>query len=162
MRKKRTSLTARWQEEKKSVQNVQGLKEKLDAARQELDVAQRRGNLARAGELTYGVIPDLEKKLKAIEENQGSALVNEAVTAENIAGVVSRWTGIPVDKMLEGERDKLLHMEKSLEKRVVGQDAGGARDLQCRAPFARRACRIPIARSVRSCSSGPRAWARPS
>jgi ATP-dependent Clp protease ATP-binding subunit ClpB len=118
---KSTSLTAKWQEEKKSVQEVQGLKEKLDAARQELDVAQRRGDLARAGELAYGVIPDLERKLKAIEDKQQSALANEAVTAENIAQVVSRWTGIPVDKMLEGERAKLLHMEGSLEKRVIGQ-----------------------------------------
>jgi ATP-dependent Clp protease ATP-binding subunit ClpB len=116
------SLTARWQEEKKSVQDTQALKEKLDAARQEVEIAQRRGNFARAGELTYGVIPDLEKKLKDIEENEGTALVNEAVTPENIAQVVSRWTGIPVDKMLEGERAKLLHMEKSLERRVVGQD----------------------------------------
>ncbi len=118
---KSASLTARWLEEKKSVQDVQGLKEKLDAARQELDVAQRRGNLARAGELTYGVIPELERKLKTIEDKEGSALTNEAVTAEHIAGIVSRWTGIPVDKMLEGEREKLLHIESSLEKRVVGQ-----------------------------------------
>src|SRR3984885_11586044 len=118
---KSASLTAKWQEEKKSVQEVQGLKEKLDTARQELDVAQRRGDLGRAGELAYGVIPDLERKLKTIEDKQQSALANEAVTAENIAQVVSRWTGIPVDKMLEGERAKLLHMEDSLEKRVVGQ-----------------------------------------
>jgi len=114
-------LAARWMEEKKSVQAVQGLKEKLDAARQELEVAQRAGNLARAGELAYGVIPDLERKLRAIEEKKGDALAHEAVTAEHIAGVVSRWTGIPVDRMLEGERDKLLHMEGSLEKRVIGQ-----------------------------------------
>ncbi|MBV9570096.1 MAG: ATP-dependent chaperone ClpB [Alphaproteobacteria bacterium] len=116
------SLTARWQEEKKSVQDTQALKEKLDSARQEVEIAQRRGDFARAGELTYGVIPDLEKKLKDIEEKEGTALVNEAVTPENIAQVVSRWTGIPVDKMLEGERAKLLHMEKSLERRVVGQN----------------------------------------
>jgi ATP-dependent Clp protease ATP-binding subunit ClpB len=116
------SLTARWQEEKKSVQDTQSLKEKLDSARQEVEIAQRRGDFARAGELTYGVIPDLEKKLKAIEEKESAALVNEAVTPENIAQVVSRWTGIPVDKMLEGERAKLLHMEQSLEKRVVGQN----------------------------------------
>jgi ATP-dependent Clp protease ATP-binding subunit ClpB len=116
------SVAARWQEEKKSVQDTQSLKERLDAARQEVEVAQRRGDFARAGELTYSVIPDLERKLKLIEEREGTALVNEAVTPENIAQVVSRWTGIPVDKMLEGERAKLLQMEKALEKRVVGQD----------------------------------------
>ena len=121
LEEKSAVLTARWQEEKKSVQDVQGLKEKLDSARQELEIAQRRGNLARAGELAYGVIPELEKKLQTIDEKSGDALVNEAVTAEHIAGVVSRWTGIPVDKMLEGEREKLLHMEDALEKRVVGQ-----------------------------------------
>jgi ATP-dependent Clp protease ATP-binding subunit ClpB len=115
------ALTAKWQEEKKSVADVQSLKEKLDAARSDADVAQRKGDFARAGELTYGVIPDLERKLKAIEEREDSALAAEAVTAENIAQVVSRWTGIPVDRMLEGEREKLLHMEAGLEKRVVGQ-----------------------------------------
>jgi ATP-dependent Clp protease ATP-binding subunit ClpB len=118
---KASVLTAKWQEEKKSVQDVQGLKEKLDQARMEVDIAQRKGNFARAGELTYGVIPELEKKLKVIEEKQDTALVKEAVTPENIAQVVSRWTGIPVDKMLEGEREKLLKMEVSLEQRVVGQ-----------------------------------------
>jgi ATP-dependent Clp protease ATP-binding subunit ClpB len=115
------ALTARWQEEKKSVQNTQSIKEKLDAARQEVEIAQRKGDFGRAGELTYGVIPGLEKQLREIEEKEGSALVNEAVTPENIAQIVSRWTGIPVDKMLEGERDKLLRMEEGLEKRVVGQ-----------------------------------------
>ncbi len=115
------ALTAKWQEEKKSVADVQSLKEKLDAARSEVEVAQRKGNFARAGELTYGVIPDLERQLKAIEERKDDVLAAEAVTAENIAQVVSRWTGIPVDKMLEGEREKLLHMETDLERRVVGQ-----------------------------------------
>ncbi|MBI3676152.1 MAG: ATP-dependent chaperone ClpB [Proteobacteria bacterium] len=114
-------LTAKWQEEKKSVQDVQGLKEKLDQARMEVDRAQRRGDFARAGELTYGVIPELEKKLKAVEAKQDTALVKEAVTPEHIAQIVSRWTGIPVDKMLEGEREKLLKMEAALEERVVGQ-----------------------------------------
>jgi ATP-dependent Clp protease ATP-binding subunit ClpB len=122
LEEKSASLTAKWLEEKKSVSDVQGLKEKLDAARQEVDVAQRRGDFARAGELSYGVIPGLEKQLKDIEEKQNAALVNEAVTPESIAQVVSRWTGIPVDKMLEGEREKLLKMEEQLEKRVVGQD----------------------------------------
>ncbi len=115
-------LTARWLEEKKSVADVQSLKEKLDAARQDVEVAQRKGDFGRAGELTYGVIPDLERKLKAIEDNKDAALSGEAVTAEHIAGVVSRWTGIPVDKMLEGQREKLLHMETDLAGRVVGQD----------------------------------------
>ncbi|HKU54407.1 MAG TPA: ATP-dependent chaperone ClpB, partial [Rhizomicrobium sp.] len=115
------ALTAKWLEEKKSVADVQSLKEKLDTARSEVEVAQRKGDFARAGELTYGVIPDLERKLKAIEDNKDAALSGEAVTAEHIAGVVSRWTGIPVDKMLEGQREKLLHMEADLEKRVVGQ-----------------------------------------
>ncbi|MGZ5987847.1 MAG: ATP-dependent chaperone ClpB [Rhizomicrobium sp.] len=114
-------LTAKWHEEKKSVQDVQGLKEKLDKARMDADVAQRKGDFARAGELTYGVIPDLERKLKAIEDKEKTALVHESVTPEHIAQIVSRWTGIPVDKMLEGERDKLLKMESALEERVVGQ-----------------------------------------
>ncbi len=116
------ALTARWNEEKKSLQDTQKLKEEIDRARQELDIAQRRGNLGRAGEIAYGVLPDLERKLHAAEEKGAERLVNEAVTEEHIAAVVSRWTGIPVDKMLEGEREKLLHMEQSLEKRVVGQD----------------------------------------
>ncbi len=116
------AMTAKWQEEKKSVADVQSIKEKLDQARSDVEVAQRKGDFARAGELTYGVIPDLERKLKVIEESKDAALSGEAVTAENIAGVVSRWTGIPVDKMLEGEREKLLHMEADLERRVVGQD----------------------------------------
>jgi ATP-dependent Clp protease ATP-binding subunit ClpB len=122
LEEKANTLAAKWQEEKKSVQDVQGLKEKLDQARMDAEVAQRRGDFGRAGELTYGVIPDLEKKLKAIEEKENAALAKEAVTPENIAQVVSRWTGIPVDKMLEGEREKLLHMEDTLENRVVGQD----------------------------------------
>jgi ATP-dependent Clp protease ATP-binding subunit ClpB len=114
-------LTAKWHEEKKSVQDVQGLKEKLDKARAEVEIAQRRGEYARAGELQYGVIPGLEKQLKTIEEKRANAVVSEAVHPEHIAQVVSRWTGIPVDKMLEGERDKLLKMEDALERRVVGQ-----------------------------------------
>ncbi len=119
---KSASLTAKWQEEKKSVSDVQGLKEQPDRARAEVEIAQRKGDFAKAGELTYGVIPDLEKKIAEIDAKNNAALVNEAVTPENIAQIVSRWTGIPVDKMLEGEREKLLHMETSLENRVVGQD----------------------------------------
>ena len=94
----------------------------LDQRRTELAQAQRRGDLGRAGELAYGVIPALEKKLKALEgEEAKGAMVEEAVTPDHIAQIVSRWTGIPVDRMLEGERDKLLRMEETLAKRVVGQ-----------------------------------------
>ena len=116
------AMTARWEAEKQKLGSAQKVKEELDAARNELELAQRKGNLARAGELTYGVIPDLERKLAAIETNDGKgAMVEEAVGPDQIAAIVSRWTGVPVDKMLEGERDKLLKMEDALGKRVVGQ-----------------------------------------
>src|ERR1700704_420942 len=115
-------LTAEWQAEKQKLANAQKIKKQLDQARAELDQAQRRGDWGRAGELTYGVIPDLERRLKDAEGAEKSRMLEEAVTPEHIAGVVSRWTGIPVDKMLEGERDKLLHMEENLRRRVVGQE----------------------------------------
>ena len=115
------TLSAKWHKEKKSVQDVQSLKERLDKARADAEIAQRRGDFARAGELTYGVIRGLESRLKEIEEKRQDVMVNEAVLPEHIAQIVSRWTGIPVDKMLEGERDKLLKMEAALETRVVGQ-----------------------------------------
>ena len=115
------TLTAKWKAEKQSVQDVQSLKDRLDKARAEVVIAQRRGEYARAGELQYGVIPGLEKQLQQIDDKRQNAMVNEAVQPEHIAQIVSRWTGIPVDKMLEGERDKLLKMEDALETRVVGQ-----------------------------------------
>ena len=114
-------LTQRWEAEKGKVVETQKAKEELDKARTELELAERRGDYARAGELKYGVIPDLEKKIAATGDGD-ARLVNEAVTEEGIAGVVSRWTGIPVEKMLEGERAKLLKMEDALRKRVVGQE----------------------------------------
>ena len=119
---KSEGLAVKWRAEKDALKEATGFKEKLDQARLELEQAQRRGDLARAGELAYGVIPGLEKQLKAVEEQKNASLANEAVTESQIAGVVSRWTGIPVDKMLEGEREKLLHMEEALEGRVVGQE----------------------------------------
>jgi ATP-dependent Clp protease ATP-binding subunit ClpB len=119
---KSATLTQRWKQEKAKLGSTQKIKEKLDHARQELEVAQRKGDLAKAGEIAYGVIPGLEKELKQLEGQEGTQLVNEAVTEEHIAQVVSRWTGIPVDKMLAGEREKLLKMEEALGKRVVGQD----------------------------------------
>ncbi|MEJ0095495.1 MAG: ATP-dependent chaperone ClpB [Methylocella sp.] len=121
LEEKSAALTTRWHAEKDKLGSEQKLKEQLEAARTELVQAQRRGEYQRAGELTYGVIPDLERKLTEIEAKRGGILVEEAVTAEHIAQVVSRWTGIPVDKMLEGERDKLIKMEEALGKRVVGQ-----------------------------------------
>ena len=118
------ALSQTWQQEKEKLASAQKLKEQLDAARIELEQAQRRGDLTRAGELAYGVIPDLEAKLKTLEEEEGKggAMAQEVVTPDLIAGVVSRWTGIPVDKMLEGEREKLLQMETQIAKRVVGQE----------------------------------------
>ena len=115
-------LSQRWEGEKKKLGQTQKFKEELDQRRTELEQAQRRGNLARAGELAYGVIPSLEKKLKELEGSDAKgAMVEEAVTPDHIAQIVARWTGIPVERMLEGERDKLLRMEAELGKRVVGQ-----------------------------------------
>ncbi len=118
------ALTARWQAEKSKLGLAADLKKQLDEARNELAIAQRKGEFQRAGELAYGVIPKLEKELEVSESKDGSDLdpmVQEVVTPDNIAHVVSRWTGIPVDKMLEGEREKLLRMEDELAKWVVGQ-----------------------------------------
>jgi ATP-dependent Clp protease ATP-binding subunit ClpB len=115
-------LTAKWQSEKDKLAETQTLKEQLDQFRQELAVAQRQGDLARAGEIAYGKIPELERRLAEAEAAKAEDLVHEAVTESDIAQVVSRWTGIPVDRMLEGERDKLLQMEEKLHTRVVGQD----------------------------------------
>lgn len=115
-------LTSRWEAEKNKLSSAQDLKEKLDAARVELERAQREGRFERAGELAYGVIPQLERDLVESEEAGGEHMLNEEVRDEDVASVVSRWTGIPVDKMLEGEREKLLHMEDQIGKRVIGQD----------------------------------------
>ncbi len=122
LEEKSAALTARWSAEKNKLSNAQKLKSELDTLRIELANAQRRGEFQRAGELAYGKIPELEKKLAAIEANENPGeMMEEAVTANHIAQVVSRWTGVPVDKMLEGEKDKLLKMEDSLGKRVIGQ-----------------------------------------
>jgi len=119
---KSADLTSRWSAEKNKLSNAQKLKSELDGLRIELANAQRRGEYQRAGELAYGRIPELEKRLADIEAKENSGeMMEEAVTANHIAQVVSRWTGVPVDKMLEGEKDKLLRMEDSLGKRVVGQ-----------------------------------------
>ena len=122
LEKQSADLTARWKSEKEKLSDAQKLKTELDQLRNELANAQRKGEYQRAGELAYGRIPEIEKKLKAIEASDGrGAMVEEAVTADHVAQVVSRWTGVPVERMLEGEKEKLLRMEAQLSKRVVGQ-----------------------------------------
>ncbi|MBV9348877.1 MAG: AAA family ATPase, partial [Pseudolabrys sp.] len=123
LEKQSADLTSRWKAEKDKLSDAQKLKTELDQPRVELANAQRKGEYQRAGELAYGRIPELEKKLKDIEAKEGArgAMVEEAVTADHIAQVVSRWTGVPVDKMLEGEKDKLMRMEDEIGKRVIGQ-----------------------------------------
>ncbi|MFD2250110.1 ATP-dependent Clp protease ATP-binding subunit ClpB [Pseudochelatococcus lubricantis] len=118
-----SALTSRWQAEKDKLGRAASLKKQLDEARNELAIAQRQGQYQRAGELAYGIIPGFEKELQEIEAHAGKeSAVREEVTPDNVAQVVSRWTGVPVDRMLEGEREKLLRMEEVLSKRVVGQE----------------------------------------
>ncbi len=114
-------LTTRWQNERDKIAAGGKVKEQLDAARIELEQAQRHGDFAKAGELTYGRIPELERQLAEAGDASSNALLRDKVTAEDIAGVVSRWTGIPVDRMMEGEREKLLKMEETIGQRVIGQ-----------------------------------------
>lgn len=124
LQEKSDALTARWQSEKQKLSGARDIKEELEQARLELEQVQRLGDLARAGELAYGKIPSLEQKLQEaeqLEDGTGTSMVEEAVQPDHIAHIVSRWTGIPVDKMLEGEREKLLRMEDELAKQVVGQ-----------------------------------------
>ncbi|MEP1199712.1 ATP-dependent chaperone ClpB [Tateyamaria sp.] len=118
-----SEMTAQWQGERDKLAGARDLKEQLDQARAALDIAKREGNLGKAGELSYGVIPELERKLGEAEGAESDAMVAEAVRPEQIASVVERWTGIPVAKMLEGEREKLLRMEDQLHARVIGQDS---------------------------------------
>ncbi|HXH54070.1 MAG TPA: ATP-dependent chaperone ClpB [Sphingomicrobium sp.] len=117
-----SELTQRWQDEKEKIAAEARLKEQIDAARLELEQAQRSGDLSRAGELQYGRIPELENQLSEAQAAVKGAMLREEVTGEDIAGVVSRWTGIPVERMMEGEREKLLQMEAAIGRRVIGQD----------------------------------------
>lgn len=147
---KAKALEDKWKSEKQGLSDLTGLKDKLDKARIEVEIAKRNGEYERAGELQYGLIPELEQKIKSAEEaskNKKSG-ISETVTEENIASVVSKWTGIPVDKMLEGEREKLLHMEDFLAKRVVGQKGGDCGRFQRCSPFSCRHQRKPPADRV--------------
>jgi len=122
LEEKSRELNAQWKAEKDVLAGAQKLKERLDQARGELEIAQREGRLERAGELMYGVIPELERKLAEAEGTEATRMLNEDVTEAEIANMVSHWTGIPVERMLQGEREKLLHMEDALRAQVVGQD----------------------------------------
>ncbi|MBE0452944.1 ATP-dependent chaperone ClpB [Roseovarius autotrophicus] len=122
LQERSAEMTAQWQAERDKLASARDIKEQLDRARSDLESAKREGNLARAGELSYGVIPGLEKRLAEAETQGDEMMVEEAVRPEQIAQVVERWTGIPTAKMLEGERDKLLGMEANLHRRVIGQD----------------------------------------
>ena len=128
LQEKNTQLTARWESEKAVINEVKHLNEELERKQVELEQAQRQGNLEKAARIQYGEMRDLRQKLAAAEERvrklsaDGRALVKDEVTADEIAGVVSRWTGIPVARMLEGEREKLVHMEERLSHRVIGQE----------------------------------------
>ncbi|HRD77849.1 MAG TPA: ATP-dependent chaperone ClpB [Hyphomicrobiaceae bacterium] len=121
LEEKSRALTLRWEGEKQKLGSATKIKEEIEQLRSELERAERRGDLARAAEIKHGRIPELEKKLSTVEGAAAGVLVEEAVTPDHIAGVVSRWTGVPVDRMLEGEKAKLLRMEDELAKRVVGQ-----------------------------------------
>ncbi|MGJ8545646.1 MAG: ATP-dependent chaperone ClpB [Sulfitobacter sp.] len=123
LQERSSEMTAAWQAERDKLAGARDIKERLERARADLDIAKREGNLARAGELSYGVIPQLEKELEAAESREDDMLVEEAVRPDQIASVVERWTGIPAGRMLEGERDKLLRMEDQLHGRVIGQNA---------------------------------------
>ncbi|AIQ21631.1 ATP-dependent chaperone ClpB [Paenibacillus sp. FSL E2-8871] len=126
LKEKQLGMTARWEKEKSAIQGIRDLKKRLEQARKDLVDAQEEYDLNKSAELSYGIIPDLERQLKAAEEaaqqDQDTRLLREAVTEEEIADIVSRWTGVPVSRLVEGERDKLLRLEETLHERVVGQD----------------------------------------
>ena len=157
-RRSPAALTARWQDEKEKLAPRPEDQGAARRARIELEQAQRRGDLAKAGELAYGVIPELEKKLERSEAAEAKAAPwsQEAVTPDQIAQVVSRWTGIPVDKMLEGEREKLLQMEDRARQTRGRPGRGGGGGVAPRSAALAPGCRTRTGRSARSCS-----WARP-
>jgi ATP-dependent Clp protease ATP-binding subunit ClpB len=122
LEKDSSDLTTRWKMEKEQMNSARKLKEQIEQARHELENAQRKGEYTRAGELTYSIIPELERKIQQAQQQTSNVMLNEAIKDTDIASIISRWTGVPVDKMLEGERAKLLKMEEQLAKRVIGQD----------------------------------------
>ena len=157
----RDELAARWSREKESLQRVADIKRQIDELRMEAEREERAGNLARVAEIQYGILPDLEKELVEREERTEVPMVKEEVDEDDIAAVVSTWTGIPVSRLLEGEVEKLIHMEERLHQRIVGQDQA----VEAVANALRRArsgSRIPTGRSARSSFSARPASGRPS
>ena len=154
-------LTQRWQAEKDKIAGEAKIKEQLDGARLELEQSQRSGDLAKAGELQYGRIPELEKQLAEAQAVTKGAMLREEVTDQDIAGVVSRWTGIPVERMMEGEREKLLQMEQAIGARVIGQE-DAVKAVSAAVRRAAQDCRTRTGRSAHSSSSARPASARPS
>ena len=153
-------MTAQWQAERDKLAGARDIKEELDQRASEFEIAKREGDLARLGELSYGVIPSWRKQAGQGRRAGEDVMVEEAVRPEQIASVVERWTGIPVGKMLEGERDKLLRMEEEIGKRVIGQ----IRCCSCGRNAVRRAragLNDRTARLDRSCSLGQPVWVRP-
>ena len=157
----RDELAARWSREKESLQRVADIKRQIDELRMEAEREERAGNLARVAEIQYGVLPELEKELAEREERTETPMVKEEVDEDDIAAVVSSWTGIPVSRLLEGEVEKLIHMEERLHQRVVGQD-GRSRRSRTRCGARAPGSRIPTGRSARSSSSARPASGRPS
>ena len=164
-KEKLAELTTRWQNEKNAIDVVRELKEQLETLRGEADRAERDGDLAKAAELRYGRIPEIEKKLDAAlpqAEAREDVMLKEEVGPDDIADVVSAWTGIPAGRMLEGETAKLLRMEDELGKRVVGQTEGRDRPFRMRCAAAGPASPTRTGRPARSCSSARPVSARPS
>ena len=143
---------AQWDNEKKSVENLSKLREEIEAVNNEIQIAQREGDLEKAAELSYGKLPELKKQLEQEEEKvkkEDLSLVHEAVTDEEIARIISRWTGIPVAKLTESERNKTLHLDDELHKRVIGQDEAVTRVLRIRPSPSVRSCSLDLPVSVR-------------
>jgi ATP-dependent Clp protease ATP-binding subunit ClpB len=161
------ALRAKWEAEKQAISGLRAIKEKLEQTRLQIEQAERQANLEAAARLRYGTLRDLEKQLSESEARlkelhaEGQALLKEEVGAEDIAQVVAKWTGIPVTRLLEGEVEKLLHMEARLHQRVVGQDEA-VRVVSNAVRRARSGMQDPTGPSARSCSWDPPAWAKPS
>ena len=160
-KEERDALAARWAKEKEALERIKEATRRIDELRMEAERAEREGNLQRVAEIRYGEIPALEQEL-AERSALENPMVKEEVDEDDIAATVARWTGIPVDRLLEGETEKLIHIEERLHERVIGQDEAVSAVAQRASARAHRAAGSRTARSARSSSSGRPASARPS